>query len=314
MNVLVTGGAGFIGSHLIEALISDSEIKIIRVIDNFITGNRRNLNQYFNRIEFHNLNLLELENHWQVLDDVHVIFHLAAIPSTQRSITAPVENHLYGVHATAVLLDAARKAGVKRLIFAASASAYGNTESVPISENQTFSPLTPYAATKLSCECYLKAYAECYDMDAVSLRYFNVFGPRQEPSSPYSGVIAKFCCAFHSRHAPNVVGDGKQTRDFVFVRDVVNANLLAAHYSKRFNGLAINVGSGVGTQINDLVCILNELTGFNLSSVHVPERSGESRNSVADISLARKLLGFNPSYALRDGLAETYRWYQDENG
>jgi UDP-glucose 4-epimerase len=312
MVVLVTGGAGFIGSHLVEALLADPEISQVRVLDNLSTGQLRNLDGRMDHIKFTSAGLDDNNAVTAAVDGVHVIFHEAAIPSVPRSVDNPLENHIHGAHATVQLLEAARKAGVNRVVFAASSSAYGNSEVSPKNEALLPSPLSPYAATKLACENYLAAYAQCYDLDTVALRYFNVYGPRQDPSSPYSGVISRFCTAFSTRTPPTVTGDGEQTRDFVFVRDIVRANLLAARCQQRLNGRAINIGTGVGTSVNAIISNLNDIVGAHLSATHLPPRVGDVRHSIADIGLAKSLLGYSARYSLREGLEETFAWYNSQ--
>lgn len=310
MRVLVTGAAGFIGSHLVDALLAEHGVLHVRGVDSLITGRIENLAASRERIEFIQGDLLDPAVCRQAVAGVDVIFHQAAIPSVPRSVEKPMENHLHGCHMTVQLLEEARKAGVKRVVFAASSSAYGDTEVLPKTEEMPPNPLSPYAASKVACEQYMKAYARCYAMDAVCLRYFNIFGPRQDPSSPYSGVIARFCEAFTSGSPLVIYGDGRQTRDFVYVANAVRANILAAKASQRMNGEIINIGIGTSTSLLDLLAVLNDLSGQNRTAEMRPTRAGDVQHSLADISKARKLLGFEPTIDLREGLKRTFDWYR----
>jgi UDP-glucose 4-epimerase len=246
---------------------------------------------------------------------VETVFHEAAIPSVPRSIENPVATHLHGAHATLLLLDAARRAGVRRFIFAASSSAYGDVDAAtPKAESLPLNPLSPYAATKAAGELYIKAFARCYAMDAVALRYFNVFGPRQDPHSPYSGVIARFCTAFRDGLPVRIFGDGEQSRDFTFVENVVRANLAAAEAPNRLNGCVINVGCGEQTTLNRMAALLVELSGKSQKVERVAARPGDVKHSRADMNAAKTLLGYEPRVRFAEGLAKTWAWYcQNEN-
>lgn len=310
MRVLVTGAAGFIGSHLLESLLQDRQITHVRAVDSFVTGRRENIAPFQDRIDFIEGSLLDADVCQRIVHGVDVIFHQAAIPSVPRSVDHPIESHLNGAHATILLLDAARQANVKRFVMAASSSAYGDTEIMPKREDLLPVPLSPYAATKLACEHYVSTFARCYAMDTVNLRYFNVFGPRQDPSSPYSGVVARFCEAFVHHRPITIYGDGLQSRDFTYVANVVQANLLAAKASQRLNGQTFNVGCGVRSTLLDMLRILNEIAAQSKAADFQPARGGDVKHSQADISRIRKVLEYEPAVDLREGLRRTLEWYR----
>ena len=310
MRALVTGGAGFIGSHLVEQLLQAPDVTAVRAADNFSTGDRRNLEPFLRRIELIEGDLLDERTREEAVQGVDVVFHEAAIPSVPRSVENPLESHYNGAHLTALLLDSARRAGVKRLVFAASSSAYGDTAHLPKHEELPPNPLSPYAATKVACEQYLRAYAHCYAIDTVSLRYFNIFGPRQNPSSPYSGVIARFCTAFCRGDRLTIFGDGEQSRDFTYVANAVRANLLAARHSGPLRGEVFNVGVGERISLNKLVATLSEISGAQRQVDYAPMRDGDVRHSLADVSKAQRILGYVPEISLREGLERTLAWYR----
>lgn len=303
MRALVTGGAGFIGSHLTEALVARGDS--VRVIDALLTGREENLAPVRNRIEFIKASLLEPDALQRAVRDIDVVFHEAAIPSVTRSVDDPVECHLNGVHATLLLLDAARRAKVKRVVFAASSSTYGESPELPKRESALPDPISPYAATKTACESYMRSFARCYEIDTACLRYFNIYGPRQDPSSQYSGVIARFCDAFKHDRQITIYGDGEQTRDFTYVLDAVQANLLAADAKTRINGDVINVACGRQTSLNELLRTLNTITGESRQAQYLPARAGDVKHSLADITRAKTILGYSPRTALEEGLGAT---------
>jgi nucleoside-diphosphate-sugar epimerase len=310
MRVLVTGGAGFIGSHLIENFLKEPDISFIRVVDNYFTGKRENLEPFLSHIECIEGDLLQDTVREQVVQGIDVIFHEAAIPSVSRSVEAPIEAHANGSHLTVLLLESARRAGVRRVVFAGSSSVYGDTLQLPKSEDMLPTPLSPYAATKLACELYAHAFARCYPIDTVTLRYFNVFGPRQDPSSPYSGVIARFCLAFCRNEPLTVYGDGEQTRDFTYVANVVRANLLAARHPDRLGGDVFNIGTGERISLNGLIELLNEITHQQQQVRYQSKRPGDVQNSLADIRKARDRLQYRPLISIREGLSQTLAWYR----
>lgn len=307
-HYLVTGGAGFIGSHICTALLGRGGR--VRVLDNLITGKRANLAHLGSRVEFIEGSITDPEILKQAVAGVDVIFHQAAIPSVPRSVKEPQLNHDANVNGTFNVLMAARDAGVKRVIFAASSSAYGETERLPKEETMLPSPLSPYAAAKVMGEYYCQVFTRVYGLATVSLRYFNVFGPRQDPSSPYSGVISKFVTSLLADEAPTIFGDGEQSRDFTYIDNVVEANLRAAE-SEAAVGEIINVAIGERITLNQLLAELQQIIGTDLKPVYAEARAGDVRHSLADITRARKLLGYEPLVGLAEGLQRTVTWYRE---
>lgn len=299
-KVLVTGGAGFIGSHLTESLVQQ-EYDVV-VVDNLTTGRLDNLNSIRDQIHFIEADVSDVNVCEQAVEGCELVFHHAAIPSVQRSLDNPLESHASGTTTTANILWAAHKAGVKRVIFAASAAAYGLCEMLPHHESMPPDSLNPYAATKVAGEYYLRAFAVGLGIDTISLRYFNVYGPRQDPNSPYSAVIARFIDRMCAGERPVIYADGNQTRDFIYVDDAVQANLLAADASIPLKGEVLNVGCGQRISVNQLVQEINGILGTNLMPIYQEPRVGEVRHSQADISKIKDLLGFEPRVSLKMGL------------
>ena len=305
---LVTGGAGFIGSHLCTALVERGAR--VRVLDNLITGRRANLAHLAGRIEFIEASITDEAATRQAAEGVSVIFHQAAIPSVPRSVKEPQLNHDANVNGTFNVLMAARDAGVKRVVYAASSSAYGETEELPKRETMLPAPLSPYAAAKLVGEYYCQVFTRVYGLDTVALRYFNVFGPRQDPTSPYSGVISKFVTSLLSGEAPVIFGDGEQSRDFTYIDNVVDANLRAAE-APAAAGEVMNVAIGERITLNQLLAELQQIIGTNLKANYAETRAGDVRHSLADISKAQRLLGYTPQVGLAEGLQRTVAWYKE---
>ncbi|HZS04861.1 MAG TPA: SDR family oxidoreductase [Blastocatellia bacterium] len=305
---LVTGGAGFIGSHLCAALVRRGER--VRVLDNLSTGRRANLAHLEGQVEFIEASVTDEAATRRAVEGVGVVFHEAAIPSVPRSVNEPRLNHESNANGTFNVLMAARDAGVRRVVYAASSSAYGDTETLPKAENMLPSPLSPYAAAKLMGEYYCQVFTRVYGLETVSLRYFNVFGPRQDPSSPYSGVISKFVTALLKGEAPTIFGDGEQSRDFTYIDNVVDANLRAAEVPD-VGGQVINVAIGERITLNQLLAELQEIIGTNLRPNFAETRAGDVRHSLADITTARKLLGYEPLVGLAEGLQQTVAWYRE---
>lgn len=300
---LVTGGAGFIGSHLVEALLGRG--LHVRVLDNLSTGHRRNLSEVEGRYEWLEGSVADFATCQRAADGVAYVFHQAAIPSVPRSILEPLASHASGPTGTLNLLEAARLAGARRLIFAASSSAYGDTDELPKHEGMLPRPLSPYAAGKLAGEHYVHVYARSMGLDGVCLRYFNIFGPRQDPSSPYSGVISRFIDDMTADRRPTIYGDGRQTRDFTYVSNAIDANLLAMDSSGPLGGIALNVGTGKRISLLELVEQLNRILGRALEPQFEPARGGDVRDSLADLSQSTQMLGYRPRFGFEQGLERT---------
>lgn len=307
---LVTGGAGFIGSHICEALVKRGER--VRVVDNLMTGHRDNLGHLASQVDFIEADIRDYDAILRAAEGVGIIFHQAAIPSVPRSVAEPRLNHQANVEGTFNVLMAAREAGARRVVYAASSSAYGETETLPKVESMLPSPLSPYAAAKLFGEYYCQVFARVYGLETVALRYFNVFGPRQDPSSPYSGVISKFVTALLAGERPVIYGDGEQSRDFTYIENVVDANLRAAE-APEASGRVINIGVGTRISLNQLLAELQRILGTDLPPHYREPRAGDVRHSLADISLARQLLDYEPSASLAEGLRQTVQWYRENN-
>lgn len=305
---LVTGGAGFIGSH-IAATIAASGARV-RVLDDLSTGYAENLEEIGGRIEFVRASILDPEALKRALAGVEVVFHEAAIPSVPRSIENPAETHRACVEATFALLVAAREAGVRRLVYAASSSAYGDQPTLPKVEDMRPDPLSPYAAAKLVGEYYCQVWARSYGFETLALRYFNVFGPRQDPGSQYSGVVSRFIDALMGETQPVIYGDGEHSRDFTYVSNVVDANLRAAETTRGI-GETINVATGRRVTLNELFETLKQVTGkTDVQAEHREPRAGDIRDSLADITRARELLGYEPTVSLEEGLKKTMEWWK----
>jgi nucleoside-diphosphate-sugar epimerase len=301
--VVVTGGAGFIGSHLVEALVNEG--RRVRVVDNLATGHRENLAHVAGRYEWMEGDVSDFDICQRAVEGAEFVFHQAAIPSVPRSVQEPLLSHLTGPTATLNILEGARQAGVARVMFAASSSAYGDTVELPKHEGMLPCPLSPYAASKLAGEHYVSVYARTMGLDGVSLRYFNVFGPRQDPSSPYSGVISKFTLGMLRGERPVIFGDGSQTRDFTYIDNVVAANLAAMRSTRSLGGAALNVGTGGRVSLIELVETLNRVLGTDISPRFEPARDGDVRDSQASLVRIREALGYTPSVEFEEGLRRT---------
>jgi UDP-glucose 4-epimerase len=303
---LVTGGAGFIGSHLVEALVERGDR--VRVLDDFSTGDVANLDDVRNRVEITEGDITDLATVRTAMRDVEVVFHQAALASVPRSVANPVATHRVCVDGTLNILLAARDAGVRRVVYAASSSAYGNSVRLPKTETDPTAPLSPYAASKLAAEHYCAAFSEVYRLETVRLRYFNVFGPRQTPDSPYAAVIPLFIQALTAGKSPTVHGDGEQSRDFTFVADVVQANLLAAQ-APDVSGKVYNIACGRRTTLLELLGHLNHLLGTNIAPTHTAARPGDVRHSQASITRACEELGYRPTTDVASGLQQCLEWW-----
>jgi nucleoside-diphosphate-sugar epimerase len=303
-SYLVTGGAGFIGSHLAEVLTRRGQR--VRVVDSLITGKRRNLD-HLPGVEFLEGDLADPDVAVRAVEGVDYVLHQAAIPSVPRSVKDPVTSNRANIDASLNVLVAARDAGVKRLVYAGSSSAYGNTPTLPKHEEMPANPLSPYALQKLVAEQYCQMFTRLYGLETVTIRYFNVFGPRQDPGSPYSGVISLFSTALLEGRQPVIYGDGEQTRDFTYVANVVDGVLRACE-APDASGEVINVATGGRVSLNELLNTMNRIVGTNIEAIYRAPREGDVRDSQADISKARRLLGYTPSVGLEDGLRRTLEW------
>lgn len=306
---LVTGGAGFIGSHIAAGLLASGAR--VRILDDLSTGHRENIDEIGGKdIDFIEGSVADEQLLAKAFQGVELIFHEAAIPSVPRSVESPRQTHVASVDGTFSLLVAARDAGVKRVVYAASSSAYGDQPTLPKSEQMLPDPLSPYAVAKLVGEYYCQVFTRVYGLETVSLRYFNVFGPRQDPGSQYSGVVSRFISALSNNERPVIYGDGEQSRDFTYVDNVVAANLSAASAPKA-SGKTINVANGQRITLNELLGELKELTGkTEVTAEYRDSRVGDVRHSLADISMARELLGYESKVDLREGLQRTLDWWK----
>lgn len=304
---VVTGGAGFIGSHIVGALAERGDRVI--VLDNFSTGKLGNLSAWGDSIEIRELDIARDTNLSHHLVGVDTVFHEAAIPSVPRSLSDPITCHDANLTATLNLLDAARKAGVRRVVYASSSAVYGDGSSLPKTEASLAAPVSPYGSQKYFGEIYARIFWQTFGLEIVSLRYFNVFGPRQDAGSPYSGVVARFIPALLEGRAPTIYGDGQQSRDFIYVADVVEANLVAGQ-TPGVAGCVFNIATGQSVTVNAVLEESLRLTGMELAPIHEPQRPGDILHSRADISRARELLGWSSKVGLREGLQATLAWYQ----
>ena len=316
MNYLVTGGAGFIGSNLTRSLLASGAR--VRVLDNFLTGKRENLaglaDAYDDAFELIEGDLRDPDSVRRAAAGVEYVLHQGALPSVPRSVADPVLTNEINVSGTLNLLVAARDAGVRRVVFAASSSAYGDTPELPKRETMTPNPKSPYAAQKLTGEHYLRIFFEIYGLETVSLRYFNVFGPRQDPESTYAAVIPRFITTVLRGESPTVYGDGLQTRDFTYIDNVIQANLAACAAPKAACGKVVNIACGERVSLLDILEIVYGLAGKRVSPKFEPGRVGDVRDSLADISLARDLIGYDPKVPFAKGLAQTFRWFRERAG
>jgi len=305
-NYLVTGGAGFIGSHLAEELARRGEH--VRVVDNLITGKRQNV-AHVPSAEFLEGDLADLDVARRAVQGIDYVLHQAAIPSVPRSVQDPITSNRANIDASLNVLVAARDAGVKRVVYAGSSSAYGNTPTLPKVETMATAPLSPYALQKLVAEQYCQMFTSLYGLETVTIRYFNVFGPRQDPSSPYSGVISIFISALCDARQPTIYGDGEHTRDFTYIANVVDG-VLRACTADRASGEVINVATGGRISLNTLFKTIRGLVGANIEPIYADLRPGDVKDSQADISKARRILGYQPTVSFEDGLAKTVAWYR----
>jgi len=306
---LITGAAGFIGSSLVRSLLERGEE--VRGIDNFSTGRRENLAEVLKQIDFREADILDLDAMHSACKGVDYVLHQAAIPSVPKSVLDPIGSNRANIDGTVNVLVAARDAKVRRVVYAASSSAYGDTPTLPKHEAMNPNPISPYAVAKLASELYMISFYRCYGLETVCLRYFNIFGPRQDPSSPYSGVLAKFSMQMLRGDQPTIYGDGETSRDFTYIDNAVSANLLACSApATECAGRMFNCATGHRTTLNQTFEALKELTGYKGSVNHAAERSGDIKHSLADITLAQKHLGYKVLVNFEDGLRRTVEWYK----
>jgi len=306
MRCLVTGGAGFIGSHTVDELVRRGHG--VTALDDLSTGKAENLAGVESKIQFMRESVTNLDRVREACRGVDCVIHLAAQTSVPRSVEDPLETHLINVTGTLNVLVAAREAKVKRVVFASSCAVYGKTPVLPIGESVSPAPISPYGASKLAGESYGRVFQEIYGLEFVALRYFNVFGPRQDPGSPYSGVLSLFNASMMEGTQPTVYGDGEQSRDFVYIGNVVEANLLAAEV-KSAPGHAINIGTGQRTTLNETLALLGKITGRPAKAKYAAPREGDIRDSQADIALAKNVLGYAPRFGFEEGLRRTWDWF-----
>jgi nucleoside-diphosphate-sugar epimerase len=305
---LVTGGAGFIGSNICRELVQQG--CFVRVVDNLLTGKKSNLNDIIDKIDFIQADMGDAEVAQSAMKDIDYVLHQGALPSVPRSVDDPAATHQHCLNATFTLLLAARDAGVKRFVYAASSSAYGDTPTLPKVEAIPPSPLSPYAVCKLAGEYYCSVFYQVFGLETISLRYFNVFGPYQDPASQYAAAIPAFVTAILKDEPPTIYGDGEQSRDFTYIDNVVEANLLAAR-AKQTKGEVINVACGEAVTVSEIIAKINDYVGKNIKPDYTDPRPGDVKHSLADIKLAEKLIGFKPKVPFQDGLRLAIKWYRE---
>lgn len=306
---LVTGGAGFIGSHLVETLVARG--KDVRVIDNFLTGKRENIADFMGEIELIEGDIVDLETCKRAVEGVDFVLHQAALPSVPRSIEDPVLTNAINVGGTLNILVASKQAGVKRVVFASSSSVYGDDPHLPKKEGKEGSPLSPYAVTKLVGEKYMRIFSEIYGLETVSLRYFNIFGPRQDPNSQYAAVIPLFITLMERGESPRIYGDGEQSRDFTYIANVVRANMLSLE-AEGVSGEVLNIACGDRITVNTLFEKISDLYRQDIDAIHDEPRPGDIRHSFADITRAKERIDYKPTVPFDDGLRETIQWYRKQ--
>lgn len=313
MRILVTGGAGFIGANLVEALLNRPELTLVRVLDNLATGNRKNIEPFMKegRFEFVEGDIRSYDTCLQACAGIDAISHQAALGSVPRSINDPLTSNEVNVTGTLNIFTAAKEKGVKRVVYAASSSTYGDHPDLPKQEDKIGNPLSPYAVTKYVNELYARVYANVYGLELIGLRYFNVFGPKQNPQGAYAAVIPLFMKAVLDNEPPLINGDGEHSRDFTFVANAVQANILAlSTQEKKAVNSVYNIACGMQTSLNELFEEIKSIAGSDLAPRYGPERKGDVKHSLADVSRAAQLLGYQPTVSVKDGLKQTFEWYR----
>jgi UDP-glucose 4-epimerase len=305
---LVTGGAGFIGSNICKKLVSQD--CFVRVVDNLLTGKKSNLAGIIDKIEFIEADMGNAAVARSAMKGIDVVLHQGALPSVPLSIDDPAATHRHCVDATFTLLLAARDAKIKRFVYAASSAAYGDTPTLPKVETMPVNPLSPYAAAKLMGEYYCSVFCKVFGLETISLRYFNIFGPQQDPTSQYAAAIPAFVTSILKDISPTVYGDGEQSRDFTYVDNVVEANLLAAR-AKHTKGEVVNIACGQAVTVNEIIDMINEFVGKDVKPIYASSRAGDVKHSLADITLAKKLIGFKPIVPFKQGLEKAITWYRE---
>ncbi|HZJ60442.1 MAG TPA: SDR family oxidoreductase [Chitinophagaceae bacterium] len=316
MRILVTGGAGFIGSNIVENLLADQNIEQVRVLDNLETGSIDNIGGFYtsSKFEFIQADIRDYSSCLQACDGIDLVTHQAALGSVPRSVNDPLTTNEVNIGGTLNVFTAAKEKKVKRIVYAASSSTYGDHPALPKVENEIGKPLSPYAVTKYVNELYADVFARLYNTEFIGLRYFNVFGPRQNPKGPYAAVIPLFTESFLNGQAPVINGDGNHSRDFTYVSNVVQANLLALFTeNKAAVNQVYNIGYGQQTSLLQLVQYLKRISARDIEPIKAPERTGDVKHSLADISKAKNLLGYNPAVSVEEGLRRTYEWYKINN-
>ena len=315
MRILITGGAGFIGSNLVSALLQDDRVLLVRVLDNLATGSLTNINEFLphKKFQFKEGDIRNYETCFQACTDIDLISHQAALGSVPRSINDPLTSNEVNVTGTLNIFNAAKENSCKRVVYAASSSTYGDHQGLPKVEEIIGNPLSPYAVTKYVNELYARVYAELYGMQIIGLRYFNIFGPKQNPDGPYAAVIPLFAEALLKNIAPTINGDGSHSRDFTYVDNAVEANILSLFTTnKEAINQVYNIACGQQISLLELFTILRKEAGSMLEPVYGPERTGDVKHSLADISKAKKHLGYNPATSVQEGLIKTFNWYKEQ--
>lgn len=305
---LVTGGAGFIGSNICKKLVSEG--RFVRVVDNLLTGKKSNLADIIDKIEFIEADMGDEQTAVSVMKDIDVVLHQGALPSVPLSVDNPAATHKHCVDATFTLLLAARNTGVRRFVYAASSSAYGDSPISPKVETIKPNPLSPYAVSKLVGEYYCSVFSEVFGLETISLRYFNVFGPNQDPKSQYAAAIPAFVTSILKDQPPTIYGDGEQSRDFTFIDNVVEANLLAAGV-KQTKGQVVNIACGQAVTVNKIIEMINDYIGKKIKPIYTDPRPGDVKHSLADITMAQNILGYKPSVSFETGLQKAIEWYRN---